>query len=510
MEEALPDGRYPLQIGSIALVAQAESGTPAGSKSAQTRVAETADGSGSIFEDGDRIGVRIGDSEATGVYVIRVDDAGTVTVTPETPVYWQNTQPATVTAWYPLDEEIDFTQQDTNGLAYLLQATGPASYNTPASLTFTHQLAKVRVMLTGLRASAVQAVTVRSHPKSENRQGTLGAATGGDPVYVPMLQTSYNGQPCWEATLRDGTLQADASFRLTPAGGGNPMQAVLANNVSIAPAYVYNITITVNPYPDGAQDITGDINGGGPYKVEGSRTTPINITGGSPHIYLYNANVSVGSGPAISITNGATPTIHVVGDGNTVQCTGSYSEQEGAGIYVASGSSVTIQGSSRGDVLTAQTSRDGAGIGGYGHLNNQDNTVHPCGDITIRSVTVHAYAGGGLYMYPGIGSASTCGTIKIEDATVYARGCGQSLNHVPAIGSYSSTVPTIEISDSDIYAHRGGSFGTCTADYIGRGSNDNSYAGGQIQGTISHTTVYQYMYDSFSQQSTEEGSRVFE
>ena len=60
----LPDGEYPLQIGSVSITAEA-------SEEPWTRVAENeTDGMGSHWTDGDKIGVRIGDNEETGIYII--------------------------------------------------------------------------------------------------------------------------------------------------------------------------------------------------------------------------------------------------------------------------------------------------------------------------------------------------------------------------------------------------------------------------------------------------------
>ena len=51
---ALPEGEYPLQIGSVSLTAEV-------SEQPWTRVSENqADGMSSVWKDGDKIGVRIG------------------------------------------------------------------------------------------------------------------------------------------------------------------------------------------------------------------------------------------------------------------------------------------------------------------------------------------------------------------------------------------------------------------------------------------------------------------
>lgn len=497
----LPRGAYPLRIGGISISQPTERGEDA----PLTRVSESANGMGSVFQDGDRIGVRIDGSDETGVYELRVDDRGSIIgVTPVKPVYWTSSQPRTINAWYPVDSEIDFTHQD-KGLAYLLKGTSDAlvSYDGDlAEFTFTHQLAKVRVTLSGERADDVEAVTVRCHPKAANAQGTLGAPSGS-PTYVPMLPATYNGQRCWEATLRGGTLQAGDSFRLTPEGKGDPVQATLEMNVPIEAGNVYTFTIAAKPYPDGAKEVTSAISDNGNYKVEGNRATSITITGGSPHIYLYGATVSVGSGPAISITGNASPTIHVVGD-NAVRCTGSSAGQEGAGIYVAESSSVTIQGSGRNDVLRAEAGTDGAGIGGY----RFDYSYLPCGDITINNVTVYAYSEYNISISPGIGSYESCGTITIGNATVYARGTAQATEGCPAIGSYYS-VPTIRISGSDIYAYRGAyTNGTSYADWIGQGGIAYDGRSGAIQGDIRSTTVNKGKWTGSSEIS--EGKVVYD
>ena len=95
---ALPEGEYPLQIGSVTLTAEV-------SEQPWTRVSENpTDGMSSVWKDGDRIGVRIGDNEETGIYVMNVDAEGRVVgVTPEKAVYWKDKQPATITAWQWID-----------------------------------------------------------------------------------------------------------------------------------------------------------------------------------------------------------------------------------------------------------------------------------------------------------------------------------------------------------------------------------------------------------------------
>lgn len=186
---------------------------------------------------------------------------------------------------------------------------------------------------------------------------------------------------------------------------------------------------------------------------------------------------------------------------NTVKNTGTdykQDERDGAGIYVGSGSSVTITGNGRDDVLTAIAGVDAAGIGSTKNAT--------CGNITIENVTVKAYGSADSYQSPGIGAYSNCGTINIEDAKVYAYGTAQGGSSAPAIGSYTY-VPNITISGSDIYAYRGAFAGISYADYIGQGGDVND-PGGAIQGSITNTTVYKGAYTS-STSSSDEGSVMY-
>lgn len=451
----LPEGEYPLQIGSVTLTAEV-------SEQPWTRVSENqADGMSSEFQPGDAIGVSLNGETATYTY------DGTAW-TSEAPLYWKDKQPATVTAWYPVDEEIDFTQQDVKGLTYLLKADGvEAGFDTPVNLTFTHQLAKVRVVLEGTKATEVQQVYVRSYPKSVNNQGDLGETTGGDPIYVPMMEATYNGQQCWEANLRKGYLDENNSFQVANADGVRVQ--VTQDRVDIKAGHVHTIKIDVGE----AQQVEGNISDNGTYIVSGTRGESVNITGGSPTIYLKDANINVSDSPAINITNG-NPIIRVFGENNTITSSNS------AGIYVAENATVTITGNNRGDVLTVTGNEGSSGIGGY-VIDDSSFQSANSGNINIKNVTLYAYSSSYSNkgtVSPGIGSTgnATCQSITIDNAAVYAYGCGFSSTSAPAIGNgidwienTASATPTVTISNnSEVHAHRGESDGRSFADYIGR------------------------------------------
>lgn len=236
----------------------------------------------------------------------------------------------------------------------------------------------------------------------------------------------------------------------------------------------------------------------------------IDIQGGNPEIYLENAQISVESGNAIDI-QGGNPTIHVRGE-NTIG-TGSSLTNYAAGIYVAQGSSVTIEGSGTSDVLRVTGGADGAAIGGY---STDENSHNPCGDITINNVTLYAYPSSShMSNLPiGIGNNGTaaCGKIEITDAIVHAWGYGAPNECTPAIGAYSG-VPQIVISGSTIHAHRGSYNNYCFADYIGQAGHRYGYQGGQIQcgsGSITGSTVYKYSYNVLTGSSSSDGSVVYD
>ena len=475
---ALPDGEYPLQIGSVSITAEA-------SEEPWTRVTENEDGSGSVFQDEDRIGVRIGDNEETGIYIINVDDAGNVTVEPETPVYWKSTQTAEVTAWYPAEASgVNLGFQHRNGLTYVLHGTGTGNHQSPVTLGFTHQLAKVRVVTKG--TAQVRNISIRNVPTFYTIEE--GKITGQDTYLsdIPMLRVEREGiDTYWEASVGPG-----AEIKYFDLGG---MNCALNTPVTTQAGALHTITWTVNNEGTTTIDLSnGDyiINDDGTYYFSGTAGHAIRVTGGNPEIYLEDAQISVSSGNAIDIQGGS-PTIHVKGNDNEV------SSSDGAGIYVAEGYSVTITSDDKTANSITLTGKGGAGIGGY--LASGQHSA--CGNIIIQNVTVIASSSYSLGMQgynPGIGGSgnAACGKISITNAIVYAYGSNGPNQGSPAIGAglddsmNPGSVPTIQIETSDIYAHRGN-----YADYIGQSGDRNNSRGdfqfGQ-EGYCRRSNVYCY------------------
>ena len=97
---ALPEGEYPLQIGSVTLTAEV-------SEQPWTRVSENpADGMSSVWEGDEQIGVQIGCGQP-GIYTVQAD--GSVEST--NPVYWTSTATTYVNAWYPVEETVNLRDQ---------------------------------------------------------------------------------------------------------------------------------------------------------------------------------------------------------------------------------------------------------------------------------------------------------------------------------------------------------------------------------------------------------------
>ena len=405
----LPPDTYPLQIASVTVAAEADGTQP------QTRITDSDNASS--WQDGDEIAVSMGDRTAVYSYNSTED-----TWTSNAPLYWQNDEPQTVNAWYPVTDEIDFTRQN-EGLTYLLKAEPvEATYGQeePVNLTFTHRLAKVRVVLSGAKAQDVASVTVRSYPKSVNDKGALGSRTGGDPIYVPMLQTTYEGKPCWEATLRNGTLQKDDSFKVE-AEGGTPMQVVLDKDISIEAGKVYTININVEQAPkeidlDTVTRSQLTVSGKTILKGDGQQKNLQITVEADAEITLKDVVLApTATGNAITCKGDAT--IILTGSSSLTAKTESsnYPYHYGSGIYVESGT-LTIDG--EGSLKISRTFADTHGLGPVGAgigAGSGANIVIESGNISIGEVPSESSSSGA-----GIGSLreESCGDITINGGTI--------------------------------------------------------------------------------------------
>ena len=199
--DRLPEGQYPLEIARITLGVEGGEAQPWGAP--QTRVSETVDGTGSVFDAGDPFAVQIDDGTETATYTVQDDG----TATSDAPLYWTNTTPnRTVTAWYPATGgTLDLSDQ-SQSLAYLLGGSGTGDYLTPVTLTFAHRLAKVRVTPTGDALSEVQSLQLYTYTQCTYEKGTV--VQGSQEGWIEMKRCEYteNGVSftCWEANVVPG------------------------------------------------------------------------------------------------------------------------------------------------------------------------------------------------------------------------------------------------------------------------------------------------------------------
>ena len=402
---------------------------------------------------------------------MNVDAEGRVVgVTPEKAVYWKDKQPATITAWYPVDEEIDFTQQD-EGLTYLLKGTSTvnADYNTSANLTFSHKLAKVRVVLEGDKANEVQAVTVRSSLRSINDHGTLGAATGGAPIYVPMLEATYNGQRCWEASLRPGWLEPANTFEVAKAEG-DPVQVTLDDRVTINAGQVHTITIGVEQAPIDLGTCEGTtLTVSGEAVITGKNDNLQIILQAGADVTLQDAELSYTGLSPILCQGDASLTL---AGSNTLTATSvAYNFETGTGIYVENGT-LTIDAESGASLAINRTGggKDqlyGAGIG----VTENANLIINGGTIIVNDIDESYDSGagiGGLYDKTSGNITIAGGTITIGQTSWWSAGigggCYGNCKDITITGS--STVITV-------------AKGSLNDHYIGCSQSD-----GNVEGTI--------------------------
>lgn len=234
----LPEGQYPLQIAAVTLSVEGGEAQPWGAPA--TRVSEKEDGNSSKFDADDKFAVQIDDKGEVGTYTVQNDGS----VEAETPLYWSDRDEAhTVTAWYPAtDGTLDLSDQQTNGLAYLLSGTGTGDYLTPVKLTFTHQLAKVRVTPTGDALGEVQSLQLYTYTQCTYEKGTV--VQGSQEGWIEMKQCEYtengNAITCWEANVVPG-------YTITKLQANGTEERELSSGITPVAGKFYNITLNYDP-----------------------------------------------------------------------------------------------------------------------------------------------------------------------------------------------------------------------------------------------------------------------
>lgn len=365
--DLLPEGQYPLEIARITLGVEGGEAQPWGAPA--TRVSETADGTGSVFDTGDPFAVQIDDGTETATYTVQDDS----TATSDAPLYWTNATPnRTVSAWYPAtDGTLDLGDQ-SQSLAYLLGGSGTGDYQTPVTLTFTHQLAKVRVTPIGDALGEVQSLQLYTYTQCTYEKGTV--VQGSQEGWIEMKRCEYteNGATitCWEANVVPG-------YEITKLQANGTEERELSSGITPEAGKFYNITLNYDPG----------------YTIEGNGSYTVNNEKGLKNIAsLVNGgetNINITLDTDLNLTNMEWTPIGT----ESRPYTGTFN-----------GGGHTITG------LTVTTSDQYAGLFGYLSGTVKDVTLK---DVKIESDNGVGYAGGvaGWSYYGNIENCSVSGSV---------------------------------------------------------------------------------------------------
>lgn len=482
----LPEGKYPLQIASVSLTAES-SAQPWGVNAPQTRVSENpTDGSSSVWDGEETIAVKLDGTSGTGAYKINTD--GTTSV--ETQTYWSKTTD-NVTAWYPNETSINLADQSQN-LVYMMKATASdANYKSDVNLDFKHQLAKIRVLLTGTADMQGGTVQVKGYTT-----GTIsnGYVRGSDEGWITMKKCSYSdGNVCYEANVIPGVTLSDAAFQIT-AQNGTPTPLKLDAPLSVSDGgKIYEVTLTVNNSGTKTIDLTDapiDENfeyavGENVSVVIDGKSTPlgtrrITIDNGA-HVVLKNVKltapeavhvIEVKGNVTITLSgdneiiggpqNGNCP-IAITQAGATLTINGTVNDK--LTLTARSGHAVGLGASNKanlvinGGTIIATGGSGGAAIGGSGRLE--------CGNITINGGDITAYGGENS---AAIGSGvwqradtehgeeeyvGNCGNITINGGKIVAQGNDSGYSSSGIGSGQMSTCGFIKIAGGNITATAG-------------------------------------------------------
>lgn len=469
---SLPEGKYPLEIGSISLAAEVDeqpwrAGVP------QTRVTESDDRNSSAWEwnGTERIGVQLYADGDVATYTLNSGK----TLTPDKTLYWKDTQQTTVTAWYPAytGESGTVSLADQNsGLAYVLKGSGTGTYDAPVTLNFTHALAKVRVVLNGNEAdkAKVEDVKIWSHTNGTHTKGNISGSNEG---WITMMKVARGTETVWEANVVpgktiekfqvNGTTNGTLTTSVTPeAGKWHEITINVEGPVTNIDLSSGNVTISEN----GNYRITGDnpereltIKSPDGWRVpientiilENTTLKSIKLTESGHEGYTYSTFIIKGT---VTVTQG---------------------------IIAHSGGEIKIKGTTGSKLIITNPDSYNPAIG---NLNNYARNV----TLTIEDATIEATGAEGAAAigtssgWPGNGNVGDI-TIKNSDLTLNAVSGGY-MGNPAVIGTGVTDGATLSCGNITIYLKDGQSkeqfLQNLKGDYnqqVGVGSNK---AGGSV------------------------------
>lgn len=374
----LPEGVYPLEISSVTLDAEVGS-QPWGTDTPQTRVSENnPDRNSSKWDGNETIYVQLDNTDEIGEFKINKIDEN-ITVTPINTVYWTKREDK-VTAWYPANGEIRLDNQQDGNLAYVLRATAEkASYDSPVPLTFTHQLAKIRVKLAGEKAGSVTDVKIESCTSCTNTNGTVSF----DDTSTDEITMYKVDDKTYEANVVPG--KAIERFKVNRGDW-----VVLSTPVTPEKGKIHEISIDVKKAPlQPGEDGKFTVNAGDDVLIKDySGPASIVVNGnGTATITLDNVELTT-DGTAMEINNGATVTLNVKGTNNSLTST------NGSGIGAHENCHITIQGDGTSNSKLTVSSGEGRNVGIGFIMGLRQGTLN-YGNIEISDVTLSVIASSG-------------------------------------------------------------------------------------------------------------------
>lgn len=466
--DRLPEGQYPLEIARITLSVEGGEAQPWGTP--QTRVSEIADGTGSEFSADDKFAVQIDGKEEVGTYTVQDDG----TATSDAPLYWTNTTPnRTVSAWYPAtDGTLDLGDQ-SQSLAYLLGGSGTGDYQTPVTLTFTHQLAKVRVTPIGDALDEVTSLQLYTYTQCTYEKGTV--VQGSQEDWIEMMKCEYtengNAITCWEANVVPG-------YEITKLRANGTEERNLSAAITPEAGKFYDITL------DKDKGYTDD--GQGNYIVttaEGLKAVADIANNGNLGINITlteNINLTDMEWTPIGTNYNNAYTGIFDGNGHTITGLTVTGSDQYAGLFGRIGSGGTVKNVVlEGVQITSDNSLGSVGgVAGYSYGNIEYCSVS--GSVSVSGISDV----GGVVGYQVGGSITGCSSSATVKGTQRAGGMAGVTNSGASLtGCYATGDVTVE-NDGTNNSHAGGVVG-----YNGGGTLTACYATGSVTG-IGSGTIY--------------------
>ena len=464
----LLEGQYPLQIAAVTLSVEGGEAQPWGTP--QTRVSEKEDGNSSKFDADDKFAVQIDDKGEVGTYTVRDNN----TVEAEVPLYWSDTDEHTVTAWYPAtDGTLDLSDQQTNGLAYLLSGTGTGDYQTPVTLTFAHRLAKVRVTPSDDALDQVQSLQLYAYTQCTYEKGTV--VQGSQEGWIEMKKCEYtengNAITCWEANVVP-------DYEITKLmANDDGKERTLSSGITPVAGKFYNITLNKDlgytEVSEGNYTVDNEKGLKNLAKLVNDGNTGIDITL-TGNITLTGDWTPIGT----SISNAYKGTFD--GGGHTITGLTVTTSDQYAGLfgYIGSGGTVKNVVLEGVQIESDNDMSDVGGVAGQSYGNIENCSVS--GSVSVSGTNSIA---GGVVGYQTGGSITGCSSSATVNAGGVAGGvAGLTDSGATLTACYATDDVTLVSNGTGTY-YAGGVVG----DNINRSTVIACYAWGSVTGSGSGT-----------------------